>query len=166
MRSGHTEAAVDLCKLVGLPPVGVIGELVNDDGSVKHGDEITKFAQENKLHIITVADLIAYRQCKEILIKQVGEMPIETSIGPAIVQSYQLPWEDVQHITIVFGDISKGENIPVYLYHENILNNVLGQSVDIIALMQCMMKKKNVVCLFICVKNLLVYNQLLAVRRV
>ncbi|EJF78267.1 3,4-dihydroxy-2-butanone-4-phosphate synthase [Bartonella birtlesii LL-WM9] len=142
MRSGHTEAAVDLCKLVGLPPVGVIGELVNDDGSVKHGDEITKFAQENKLHIITVADLIAYRQCKEILIKQVGEMPIETSIGPAIVQSYQLPWEDVQHITIVFGDISKGENIPVYLYHENILNNVLGQSVDIIALMQCMMKKE------------------------
>lgn len=101
MRSGHTEAAVDLCKLVGLAPVGVIGELVNDDGSVKHGDQIIKFAQEHRLHIITVADLIAYRQRKEILIKHVGEMPIETPVGPAIIQSYQLPWEAVQHIAII-----------------------------------------------------------------
>ncbi|GAA5100010.1 3,4-dihydroxy-2-butanone-4-phosphate synthase [Bartonella acomydis] len=142
MRSGHTEAAVDLCKLVGLPPVGVIGELVNDDGSVKHGNEITKFARENRLHIISVADLIAYRQCKEILIKQIGEMLIETSIGPAIVRSYQLPWVDMQHIAIVFGDISEGENIPVCLHRENILNNIWGQSSPIIALMQNMVKKQ------------------------
>ncbi|GAA4660456.1 3,4-dihydroxy-2-butanone-4-phosphate synthase [Bartonella pachyuromydis] len=142
MRSGHTEAAVDLCKLVGLPPVGVIGELVNDDGSVKHGDEVTRFAQENQLHIITVADLIAYRQRKEILIKHIGEMPIETSIGPAIVQSYQLPWEAVQHIAVIFGNICEGENIPVYLHRENILQNVFGQSSDITVVMQCMMKKE------------------------
>lgn len=142
MRPGHTEAAVDLCKLVGLPPVGVIGELVNDDGSVKHGDEITKFAQDNHLHIITVADLIAYRQRKEILIRHIGEMPIETSIGPAIVQSYQLPWEAVQHIAIIFGDISDGEDIPVCLHRENILNNVFGQFPDITAIMQCMIEKE------------------------
>ncbi|WP_455466493.1 3,4-dihydroxy-2-butanone-4-phosphate synthase [Bartonella sp. B39] len=142
MRSGHTEAAVDLCKLAGLPPVGVIGELVNDDGSVKHGDEITKFAQDNQLHIITVADLIAYRQRKEILIRYVGEMHIETSIGPAVVQSYQLPWGAVQHIAIVFGDICDGENIPVCLYRENIVNDVFGQSSDITDIMQCMMKKE------------------------
>ncbi|MET3559733.1 3,4-dihydroxy 2-butanone 4-phosphate synthase/GTP cyclohydrolase II [Bartonella japonica] len=142
MRSGHTEAAVDLCKLVGLPPVGVIGELVNDDGSVKCGDEITKFAQEHRLHKITVADLIAYRQRKEILIKHVGEMPIETSIGSAVVHSYQLPWETVQHIAIVFGDICEGENIPVCLQHENVLNNVLGQSSDITTIMQRIMEKE------------------------
>ncbi|WP_019219774.1 3,4-dihydroxy-2-butanone-4-phosphate synthase [Bartonella florencae] len=152
MRSGHTEAAVDLCKLVGLPPVGVIGELVNDNGSVKHGDEITEFARENRLHIITVADLIAYRQCKEILIKHVGELPIETSIGPAIVKTYQLPWEAIQHIAIVFGDISEGKDIPVCLHRENILHNVLGQSPDIITLMQHIMKKEK--CgVFVCLRE-------------
>ncbi|WP_375624489.1 MULTISPECIES: 3,4-dihydroxy-2-butanone-4-phosphate synthase [unclassified Bartonella] len=142
MRSGHTEAAVDLCKLANLPPVGVIGELVNDDGSVKHGDQIMKFAQEHRLHIITVADLIAYRQRKEILIKHVGEMPIETSIGPAIVQSYQLPWEVVQHIAIVFGDVREGENIPVHLHHENIISDVFCQSSDIMVMMRRMMEKE------------------------
>lgn len=142
MRSGHTEAAVDLCKLVGLPPVGVIGELVNDDGSVKHGDEITKFAQDNQLHTITVADLIAYRQRKEMLIRHIGEMPIETSIGPAIVHSYQLPWETMQHIAIVFGDIRNCEDIPVCLHRENIMNDIFGQSSEITVIMQHMMKKE------------------------
>ncbi|WP_375618414.1 MULTISPECIES: 3,4-dihydroxy-2-butanone-4-phosphate synthase [unclassified Bartonella] len=142
MRSGHTEAAVDLCKLANLPPVGVIGELVNDDGSVKHGDQIMKFAQEHRLHIITVADLIAYRQRKEILIKHVGEMPIETSVGPAIVQSYQLPWEVVQHIAIVFGDVREGENIPVHLHHENIISDVFCQTSDIMVMMRRMMEKE------------------------
>ncbi|VEJ45012.1 3,4-dihydroxy-2-butanone-4-phosphate synthase [Bartonella vinsonii] len=142
MRSGHTEAAVDLCKLVGLPPVGVIGELVNDDGSVKHGDEITKFAQDNRLHIITVADLIAYRQRKEMLIRHVGEMHIETSVGPAIVQSYQLPWETVQHVAIVFGDIRDGVDIPVRLHRESVINDVFCQSSEIMAIMQRMMERE------------------------
>ncbi|WP_336278955.1 3,4-dihydroxy-2-butanone-4-phosphate synthase [Bartonella sp. CB175] len=142
MRSGHTEAAVDLCKLAGLPPVGVIGELVNDDGTVKHGDEVTRFAQDNHLHMITVADLIAYRQRKEMLIKHVGEVHIETSVGSAVVQSYQLPWEVVQHIAIVFGDIRDGENIPVCLHHENIINDVFCQSSNIAAIMQHMMKNE------------------------
>ncbi|KEC55359.1 3,4-dihydroxy-2-butanone-4-phosphate synthase [Bartonella koehlerae] len=142
MRSGHTEAAVDLCKLAGLPPVGVIGELVNDDGSVKHGDEVTKFAQENQLHVITVADLIAYRQRKEMLIQHVGEMHIETSVGPAVVQSYQLPWEAVQHVAIIFGDIRDGEDIPVRLHRENIINDVFGQTSDILEIMRRMMEKE------------------------
>ncbi|EJF86745.1 3,4-dihydroxy-2-butanone-4-phosphate synthase [Bartonella rattimassiliensis] len=142
MRSGHTEAAVDLCKLAGLPPVGVIGELVNDDGSVKHGNQITKFSQEHRLHIITVADLIAYRQRKEILIKYVGEMAIETAVGSTIVQSYQLPWEAVQHMAIIFGDIHDGEGIPVHFHHENIINDVLYQASDIMVTMQCMMEKE------------------------
>ncbi|WP_332065899.1 3,4-dihydroxy-2-butanone-4-phosphate synthase [Bartonella sp. CB189] len=142
MRSGHTEAAVDLCKLAGLPPVGVIGELVNDDGTVKHGDEVTKFAQDNSLHMITVADLIAYRQRKEMLVKHVGEVCIETSVGPAVVQSYQLPWEEVQHIAIVLGDIRDGENIPVRLHRENIISDVFCQSSNIAAIMQHMMQKE------------------------
>ncbi|AGF74241.1 GTP cyclohydrolase II [Bartonella australis AUST/NH1] len=141
-RSGHTEAAVDLCKLAGLPPVGVIGELVNDDGSVKHGDEVVKFAQDNQLHIVTVADLIAYRQREEILVKRVGEMHIETSAGPAVIWGYQLPWEIVQHAAVVLGDIYDGKDIPVCLYHENIVGDVFGQSSDVRIIMQRMVEKE------------------------
>ncbi|MCZ2328468.1 3,4-dihydroxy-2-butanone-4-phosphate synthase [Bartonella sp. F02] len=150
LRSGHTEAAVDLCKLAHLPPVGVIGELVNDDGSIKHGDEVTKFAQDNRLHLITVADLIAYRQRKEMIIQQVGAMQIETSIGSAVAQSYKLPWEMLQHIAIVFGDIHEGEDIPVCFYHENIINDIFGQSSNMIIMMQHMVEKeKRGVCVYL-----------------
>src|ERR1700716_3955565 len=62
MRSGHTEAAVDLCKLAGLPPVGVICELVNKDGTVMRGPAVAAFAQQHGLKLISIADLIAYRQ--------------------------------------------------------------------------------------------------------
>ena len=60
MRSGHTEAAVDLCRLANLPPVGVISELVNDDGTVMRGPQVAAFAEEHGLRQVSVADLIAY----------------------------------------------------------------------------------------------------------
>src|SRR6187549_358272 len=68
MRSGHTEAAVDLCRLAGLPPVGVICELANDDGTVKRGDQIEAFSVEHGLMRISVGDLIAYRQAREKIV--------------------------------------------------------------------------------------------------
>src|SRR5690606_16450701 len=76
MRSGHTEAAVDLCRLAGLPPVGVICELVNDDGSVKRGPQVSAFAEEHGLKQVSVADLIAYRQRQESLIERIDEFTI------------------------------------------------------------------------------------------
>src|SRR6201989_1846189 len=81
MRSGHTEAAVDLCKLANLPPIGVISELVNDDGSVKRGPQVTAFAAEHGLKAVSVADLIAYRQRQETLIERVGCTEIDTPSG-------------------------------------------------------------------------------------
>src|SRR5690349_24715221 len=81
MRSGHTEAAVDLCKLANLPPVGVICELVNDDGSVMRGPQIAAFAEKHKLKQITVADLIAYRQAREKLVERVHSFPVKTEFG-------------------------------------------------------------------------------------
>ena len=75
MRSGHTEAAVDLCKLAGLPPVGVICELANDDGTVMIGPQIAAFAEKHKLKQISVDDLIAYRQARETLVERVAEFP-------------------------------------------------------------------------------------------
>ena len=72
MRSGHTEAAVDLCRLAGLPAVGVICELANDDGSVMTGEQITQFALQHRLTVISVADLIAHRRSREKLVERVA----------------------------------------------------------------------------------------------
>ncbi|MHC5306635.1 3,4-dihydroxy-2-butanone-4-phosphate synthase [Bartonella sp. LJL80] len=142
MRSGHTEAAVDLCKLANLPPIGVIGELVNDDGTVKHGPEVTGFAAEHDLHVVTVADLIAYRQRKETLIEHVDEMQIETCAGPAVAHSYQLPWEPMQHVAVVLGDIRDGENIPVRLHRENVIHDVFGKTQDVESILRLMVEKE------------------------
>src|SRR6516164_8190731 len=67
LRSGHTEAAVDLCRLTGLPPVGVISELMNEDGTVTKGEQVVNFARKYGLKLVTIADLIAYRQAREKL---------------------------------------------------------------------------------------------------
>src|SRR5579872_6758342 len=80
MRSGHTEAAVDLCKLAGLPAVAVICELANDDGTVMVGGQITAFCDKHRIRRISVADLIAYRQAREKLVERVASFPIQTPI--------------------------------------------------------------------------------------
>src|ERR1700741_3898451 len=70
LRSGHTEAAVDLCRLSELPPVGVIGELMKDDGTVMKGEQVARFAKAHNLKHVTIADMIAYRQGREKLIER------------------------------------------------------------------------------------------------
>lgn len=127
MRSGHTEAAVDLAKLAGLPSVGVICELVNDDGTVKRGPEVQAFANEHKFKIISVADLIAYRQRRERLIDCVGEFEITTEIGPAKGYAYSTPFDDIQHLALVFGAVGDGEAIPTRLHREDVLSDVFGR---------------------------------------
>ncbi|GAB1581267.1 3,4-dihydroxy-2-butanone-4-phosphate synthase [Phyllobacterium phragmitis] len=149
MRSGHTEAAVDLCKLAGLPPIGVICELVNDDGSVMRGPQVTDFAEKHGLHKVTVADLIAYRQRKETLIERVGEVAIETPAGPAKVYTYQLPWEPMQHVAVVFGDIRDGEDVPVRLQREDVLADVFGTSHSVEAILKRMAGAKRGVLVYL-----------------
>ncbi len=126
MRSGHTEAAVDLVKLAGLPTVGVICELVNDDGSVKRGPQVLAFAREHGLKIISVADLIAYRQRRERLVEQTAQFDVETAIGKARGHSYVTPFDQVEQLALVFGDISSGTGVPVRLHRENVLEDVFG----------------------------------------
>lgn len=125
MRSGHTEAAVDLCKLADLPDVGVICEMVNDDGTVTRGQQVSDFAQKHNLPLVSVADLIAYRQRREKLVERVGTFDIETSAGKAIAYAYATPFDRVQHLAVVFGD-PKGEGVPVRLQREDIVSDVFG----------------------------------------
>src|SRR5690606_14317324 len=126
MRSGHTEAAVDLCKLAGLPPVGVICELVNDDGTVMRGPQVQAFAEKHGLKQVSVADLIAYRQRQETLIERVACVDIETAAGPAKAYTYRLPWDAMQHFVVVYGDIRDGVEVPVRLHPENVVSDVFG----------------------------------------
>jgi 3,4-dihydroxy 2-butanone 4-phosphate synthase/GTP cyclohydrolase II len=126
MRSGHTEAAVDLVRLAGLHPAGVICELVNDDGSVKRGPQVLAFAREHGFKIISVADLIAYRQSRERLVEQTAQFDVETAIGTARGFSYVTPFDAVEQLALVYGDISGGRNVPVRLHRENVLEDVFG----------------------------------------
>jgi 3,4-dihydroxy 2-butanone 4-phosphate synthase/GTP cyclohydrolase II len=126
MRSGHTEAAVDLVKLAGLHPAGVICELVNDDGSVKRGRQNFAFAREHGFKIISVADLIAYRQRRERLVEQTAQFDVETAIGKARGFSYLTPFDQVEQLALVFGDVSSGKRVPVRLHRENVLEDVFG----------------------------------------
>jgi 3,4-dihydroxy 2-butanone 4-phosphate synthase/GTP cyclohydrolase II len=126
MRSGHTEAAVDLCKLAGLPPVGVICEMVNDDGTVTRGPQVAAFAEKHGLKQVSVADLIAYRQRQETLIERVDCFDVETPAGKAKAFTYRLPWDTMQHLAIVFGDIRDGEDVPVRLHPEDVVTDVFG----------------------------------------
>jgi 3,4-dihydroxy 2-butanone 4-phosphate synthase/GTP cyclohydrolase II len=127
MRSGHTEAAVDLCKLAGLPPIGVICELVNDDGTVTRGQQVIEFAETHSLKLVSVADLIAYRQRKETLIELGQSFDIETPFGKAKAHTYSLPWDTMQHLAVVFGDIRDGIDIPVRLHPENVAEDLFGK---------------------------------------
>jgi 3,4-dihydroxy-2-butanone 4-phosphate synthase len=105
VRSGHTEAGTDLAILAGLPPVGLLAELVNDDGTVQRLPELMAFSQEHNLKIITIADLIAYRQQREQLVQRSYEFAISTAVGDAQAYGYKTKFEDAEHIALVFGDI-------------------------------------------------------------
>ena len=136
MRSGHTEAAVDLCRLAGLPEIGVISELMNDDGTVMRGPQVVAFAEKHGLKQISVAELIAWRQREESLVERVEEGEIETSAGPAHAIIYKTPWDAMQHVAVVFGDIRDGQDIPVRLQIESVLNDAFGGSSEFADMMK------------------------------
>lgn len=136
MRSGHTEAAVDLCRLANLPPVGVICELVNDDGTVTRGPQVIDFAARHGLKQVSVADLIAYRQRKETLIEAIATFEVDTPYGKATAHTYTLPWDPMQHMALVFGDIRDGQDILVRLHLENVGADVFGRDRQIDSVMK------------------------------
>ncbi|MBN9458920.1 MAG: 3,4-dihydroxy-2-butanone-4-phosphate synthase [Bosea sp.] len=137
MRSGHTEAAVDLCKLADLPPVGVICELANDDGTVMKGAQISAFAEKHGLKQITVADLIAYRQLREKLVERVHSFPVKTAYGEMTGHVYVTPFDDTQHFAFVMGKLGDGEKVPARLHRADVVADVLGGAGSI----QCALRR-------------------------
>lgn len=126
VRSGHTEAAMDLARLAGLPAVGLIGELVNDDGTVKRKPGLLAFAKSHGLTIISINDLIAHRQLREQLVQRVGEFRVVTQIGDARALAYSTPFDAMQHIALVFGEVDDADPVVVRIHREQIFSDVFG----------------------------------------
>jgi 3,4-dihydroxy 2-butanone 4-phosphate synthase/GTP cyclohydrolase II len=126
MRSGHTEAAVDLCKLAGLPPIGVISELMNDDGTVMKGEQVARFAAAHKLRHVTIADMIAYRQAREKLIERVSTFTTESPIGPLQGYAYRSPFDSIAHAAFVYHGIGDGKNVLTRFHKPNIVKDIFA----------------------------------------
>jgi 3,4-dihydroxy 2-butanone 4-phosphate synthase/GTP cyclohydrolase II len=126
MRTGHTEACVDLCKLANLPHVGVISELVNDDGTVMRGAQVTAFAEQHKLAQLSVADLIAHRQTREKLVTRVSEFPVSSEIGMLTGYAFTTPFDETHHIAFIYGKIGDGKNIVARLHRADVIGDVIG----------------------------------------
>jgi 3,4-dihydroxy 2-butanone 4-phosphate synthase / GTP cyclohydrolase II len=137
LRSGHTEAAVDLCKLSGLPPVGVISELMNDDGTVMKGAQVARFAAAHHIKHVTIADLIAYRQAREKLIERVSTFVTESPIGPLQGYAYRSPFDEIAHVAFVYNGIGDGKNVLTRLHKPNIVKDLFtGHARMLIVLQQ------------------------------
>ncbi|MEZ5549518.1 MAG: 3,4-dihydroxy-2-butanone-4-phosphate synthase [Pseudomonadales bacterium] len=124
VRSGHTEAGIDLATLAGCPPVGLLAELVNDDGTVQRLPQLIEFAAAHKLKIISIADLIAYRQRREQLVERTMEFEVQTRIGKARAVAYKTRFEDAEHLALIFGDTTG--SVPVRIHREKLLDDIFG----------------------------------------
>ncbi|MFW6093589.1 MAG: 3,4-dihydroxy-2-butanone-4-phosphate synthase [Pseudomonadota bacterium] len=130
VRSGHTEAGIDLSVLAGCPPVGLLAELVNDDGTVQRLPELREFAREHGLKIISIADLIAYRQQREQLVERTMDFRVNTRIGEARAYAYRTKFEEAEHIALVFGDIHGLDSVPVRIHREKLIDDLFGPQDD------------------------------------
>jgi 3,4-dihydroxy 2-butanone 4-phosphate synthase/GTP cyclohydrolase II len=126
MRSGHTEACVDLCRLASLPPVGVLAELMNDNGSVMRGPEVAAFAKKHNLTQVSIAELIAYRQSRDKLVERVGEFQLASEIGTLQGYAYVTPFDRVHHMAFVYGAIGDGKDVPARLHRADVIGDVFG----------------------------------------
>jgi len=124
MRSGHTEAATDLTRLARLPQVGVLAEIVNDDGTVKRLPELIAFAREHDLKIVSIADLIEHRIRTETLVNRIESRAIATPIGEAEVHVYTTPFDDIQHLAVAFGKVTGESAVPCRIHHEQPLRDL------------------------------------------
>jgi 3,4-dihydroxy 2-butanone 4-phosphate synthase/GTP cyclohydrolase II len=126
VRAGHTEAIVDLARLAGLYPAGVICEIMNEDGTMAKLPELEIMASEYDLKIITIADLIAYRLRHEKLVQKVAEAKLPTKFGEFIIMAYKSSVDAAEHVALVKGDISGDGPILVRVHSECLTGDVFG----------------------------------------
>ena len=125
-RRGHTEASVDLAKLCGFEPVGVIMEILNQDGTMARRDDLFEFCEEHDLKIITVDELILYRKKNEKLVKNEADVRIPTKFGEFEFVGYSDQIENKEYLAIIKGDVRGKENVTVRLHSECLTGDVFG----------------------------------------
>ena len=126
VRAGHTEAAVDLARMAGLYPAGVICEIMNEEGSMARIPELIKYKKKYDLKLITIADLIKYRRQTEILIEKVSEAEMPTKYGNFKVHGYQNLITGEHHIALTLGDICEKKSVLVRVHSECLTGDVFG----------------------------------------
>ncbi len=125
-RAGHTEAAVDLARLADLQPVGILCEILDDDGNMARVPRLMEFAEKFDLKIITIQDLIAYRQSREKLIELVNTVNLPTHFGKFKLYLYRSTIEDVVHLALVKGEVSGVNDILVRVHSSCLTGDVFG----------------------------------------
>jgi 3,4-dihydroxy 2-butanone 4-phosphate synthase/GTP cyclohydrolase II len=125
-RAGHTEAAVDLARLAGLYPAGVLCETVNDDGTMARLPDLARFAKEHDLRLISIADLIEYRRRREVLVERVATATIPTSWGEFRTYAYESVVDGRTHVALVLGEIGDGADVMTRVHSECLTGDVFG----------------------------------------
>ena len=130
VRRGHTEAAVDLARLAGLTPAGVLVEVVNDDGTMKRAPELREFADEHGLAMISIEDLVRYRRRHERHVERVAETRLPTRHGEFTAYGYRITIDDSEHVALAYGDIAgavaQGEPVLTRVHSECLTGDVFG----------------------------------------
>jgi 3,4-dihydroxy 2-butanone 4-phosphate synthase/GTP cyclohydrolase II len=124
VRAGQTEAAVDLARIAGLEPAGVICEIMNEDGTMARVPELTKFAKKHGLPMITIADLIQYRMRTERLVKRAATAALPTDHGAFHIYAYESQLDGQTHVALVRGDIGDGKDVLVRVHSKCLTGDV------------------------------------------
>jgi 3,4-dihydroxy 2-butanone 4-phosphate synthase/GTP cyclohydrolase II len=125
-RAGHTEATVDLARMAGLYPAGVLCEVLHPDGSMARMPELTRVARDHDLRMISIADLIEYRRRREHLVSRTAEAQIPTEDGEFTAYTYQSLLDGMVHVALVLGEVGDGERILVRVHSECLTGDVFG----------------------------------------
>jgi 3,4-dihydroxy 2-butanone 4-phosphate synthase/GTP cyclohydrolase II len=125
VRAGQTEAAVDLARIAGLYPAGVICEIMNEDGTMARVPQLAKFARRHGLLVVTIADLIKYRTRTESLVKRVSSAKLPTDYGDFRIYCYENSVDSQTHVALVRGDISGGKDVLVRVHSQCLTGDVL-----------------------------------------
>ncbi len=125
-RAGHTEAAVDLARLAGCRPVGVLCEILNDDGTMARLPQLLRFAKKYKLKICTIADLIEFRRTREKLVEKVETVRLPTEYGDFELHLYRSKTDGQHHVALVRGNVAGQKNVLVRVHSECLTGDVFG----------------------------------------
>jgi 3,4-dihydroxy 2-butanone 4-phosphate synthase/GTP cyclohydrolase II len=124
VRAGQTEAAVDLARMAGLYPAGVICEIMNEDGTMARVPELTRFARKHGMLMITIADLIQYRMRTERLVRRAAHAQLPTEHGDFAIYAYENMVDEMTHVALVRGDIGEGKDVLVRVHSKCLTGDV------------------------------------------